>query len=388
MRLHSLVLVLLCYTTCPNAFRLAGGRGGCDPGTEPRCRCRLLNQFFDGAEQQTLSPSISQPNSASVFNVVLKTMLRGYDYDGWKLTYRYRPASKGYENNPNILLIHPVGIGLASWYWERLMNVSWQGPAMIAPNLIGCGISEGSAEWDPDKRGLFVPLDWVRSCEALIRHVQEQDGIFKESSTLSSFWQKPELVLKSVCNSKKIGSKKWVVVSQGGLAPIAVLLASRNPNLVGQVVLASPPPWKEMTTSIPEQVLARNYNFFKSPLGRLAFDILESRTAIALFSNLFLFSKPCDNDWLDLAEKEMGKQARSPVAVFNAGFTLNQSLEPELLSMSQRTVVVQGQDDHRDRREYLNRMKNCTIETAPGKNVIPWESPNEFLALISTFTVE
>jgi hypothetical protein len=274
------------------------------------------------------------------------------------------------------------------------MNVSSEGPAMVAPNLIGCGISEGSAGWDPDKRGLFVPLDWVKSCEALMRHVQEQDLIFKESSTLSSEGndiftsRKFDIVLKSVWNSVKRGGRKWVVVSQGGLAPIAVLLAARNPDLVGQLVLASPPQWKEMTTSIPEQVLARNYNFLRSPLGNLAFEVLESRIAIALFSNLFLFASPCDSDWLDSAEREMGKQARSPVAVFNAGFALNRSLESELLSLSQRTLVVQGQDDQRNRQAYVDRMKNCLLEMAPGKNVIPWENPNEFLALILTFTVE
>jgi pimeloyl-ACP methyl ester carboxylesterase len=276
------------------------------------------------------------------------------------------------------------------------MNVSSEGPTMVAPNLIGCGISEGSAGWNPEERGLFVPLDWVRSCEALIRHIQEQDGIFKDISTLSSkmndpdlfSWKNPNDLPKPVWNDEKWGGRKWVLVSQGGLAPVAVQLAARNPNFIGKLVLASPPLWKEMTTSIPEQILARNYNFLRSPLGNLAFDILESRSAIALFSNLFLFANPCDNDWLDLAETEMGEKARSPVAVFNSGFALNQNVEEELLSLSQSTLVVQGEDDHRERREYVDRMRSCTIETAPGKNVIPWESPTEFFALILTSSAE
>jgi hypothetical protein len=65
-----------------------------------------------------------------------------YDYDGWKLTYRYKAAEKGFEKDSPILLIHPVGIGLSSWFWELFMD-SWRGPAVYAVDLIGCGIAEG-----------------------------------------------------------------------------------------------------------------------------------------------------------------------------------------------------------------------------------------------------
>merc|ERR1719261_1093609 len=88
-----------------------------------------------------------------------------------------------------------------------------------APNLIGCGISEGSQAWDPDQRGMFVPLGWVKGCEALVNQIND-DGSSKPP--------------------------KWTVVTQGGLAPIGVLLAARNPDLVETLVLTSPPTWKDM----------------------------------------------------------------------------------------------------------------------------------------------
>jgi pimeloyl-ACP methyl ester carboxylesterase len=269
------------------------------------------------------------------------------------------------------------------------MNVAAsEGPAMVAPNLIGCGISEGSAEWDPEQRGLFIPLDWVRGCEALMRRIQqENDTVLPDVASRpasNNTGKQPTDVLRSFWNKFVPEDKEWIVVAQGGLAPIGVLLAARNPKMVRKLVLASPPLWKEMTTPVSEKDLSRNLNFFQSMLGKLAFGILERRGTIALFSNLFLFSEPCDDKWLDLAEKEMGKAARPPVAIFNAGFTLNKSLESELLSLRQPTLVVQGEDDPRIRDEYSN-MKDCTMETVQGKNVIPWEYPEQFWGVVKDF---
>ena len=123
-----------------------------------------------------------------------------------------------------------------------------------APNLIGCGISEGSQAWDPDQRGMFVPLGWVKGCEALVNQINDDSS------------SKP---------------RKWTVVTQGGLAPIGVLLAARNPDLVETLVLTSPPTWKDMTNAVPQTELERNYNFLRSPLlGKLAFALLETRSLV------------------------------------------------------------------------------------------------------------
>ena len=91
---------------------------------------------------------------------LLSVSIKSYEYDGWNLVYRFKPASPGYENSPPLLLVHPVGIGLSSWFWERFLD-DYKGTA-FAPNLIGCGISEGGDAWDPDEKGLFFPLGWVK----------------------------------------------------------------------------------------------------------------------------------------------------------------------------------------------------------------------------------
>ena len=89
--------------------------------------------------------------------------LRSYEYDDWKLTYRHKPAAAGREADAPLLLVHPIGIGLDSWFWEKFLG-AWTGGDVYAPDLIGTG---GGDAWDPAERGLFVPLDWARGCEAL-----------------------------------------------------------------------------------------------------------------------------------------------------------------------------------------------------------------------------
>ena len=283
--------------------------------------------------------------------------IRSYEYDGWNLKYRYQPAAPGYENDSPLLLIHPVGIGLSSWFWTKIMSnyENNNGPAIYAPNLIGCGISEGGDPWDPDERGLSFPLGWVKGCEALMTAVRDANG----------------------------NERKWKVVSQGGLAPVGVMLAYRNPNSVEILVLTSPPTWDDMTTPVPENELETNYNFLKSKiLGNLAFKLLESRGAIEFFSNTFLFSDPCDAAWLDNAVYELCVEARPPVMAFNAGFCLHRSFEEELTTIDQLTLILSGIGDKRDRKEYVVKMKACQIQKLPGTNVLPWESPTDFVEAI------
>ena len=46
-----------------------------------------------------------------------------YQHKDFKLTYLYKKASPGRENDPPIILIHPVGIGLSSWFWKKMIRL-------------------------------------------------------------------------------------------------------------------------------------------------------------------------------------------------------------------------------------------------------------------------
>ena len=122
---------------------------------------------------------------------------RRYKYDGWSLAYNY---ARGSTEIPAIILVHPVGIGLANWFWTPFIEALQReaGPEIFAPDLIGCG----DKGWRPSERGLFLPLDYSRQLEELWR--QE---------------------IQRPC----------VVIAQGGLAPVAVNFASRSVDLSAEI---------------------------------------------------------------------------------------------------------------------------------------------------------
>ena len=45
-----------------------------------------------------------------------------YEHDGWRLGFRHIRAAPGREAEPPLLLVHPVGIGLDSWFWDRFIG--------------------------------------------------------------------------------------------------------------------------------------------------------------------------------------------------------------------------------------------------------------------------
>ena len=136
-----------------------------------------------------------------------------YQHDGWTCGYRHKTGCE-----PAIVLLHPVGIGLSSWFWTRVMAELPN--EVYAPDFIGCGRSDA---WDPAERGLFLPLDYSRQVEELWR--------------------------------QKIG-KPCCVVAQGGLAPVGVYLASRSSDrwdgarAVAGLALSAPPPFSDLAEGI------------------------------------------------------------------------------------------------------------------------------------------
>jgi len=292
------------------------------------------------------------------------------------MTYLHKKAAPGRENDDPIIMLHPVGVGLSSWFWTRAMESFDNNPPIYAPDLIGCGLDHGADAWDPEKVGLFFPLSWVEGVETLLQEVIQ-------SSASSKSW-----IDNAVGADKKKGG--CLVVVQGGLAPVGIMLAARNPDSVKALMLTSPPTYQDVTTAVPQAELQRNYELLRSPiLGNLAFSILENRSIIRFFSDLFLFSEKCDDKWLDeTATESKFQQARTPVQAFNAGLLQHRSFETELQESFRPLMVVSGAGDKRaiDREGYqstaMTQNKQCTLKTIAGTNVLPWENPSGIVELI------
>lgn len=288
------------------------------------------------------------------------TVMRGsYTHSGFSCSYQHKAAAPGHESDPPLLLVHPVGIGLSSWFWTPFLD-SWHGGAVWAPDLIGCGQSEA---WIPAQKGLFVPLDWVRQVEAL--------------------W---------ACEIRR----PTVLVTQGGLAPLGVMAASRDSwsgsRAFCGLVLASPPVWGDLVEGLKEDEVSRNYRLLTSPLGIPAYSILTTRPFVKFFSDLFLFASTeqqgCDERWLEECAREATPEARAAVLAFNAGLVGLQPLGERLRSLPQPVLVLEGDQDPRRsrRRGFTDEMADCRqLQIEQSKNVLPWEQPAACCAAIADF---
>mmetsp|Transcript_23024 Transcript_23024/g.33807 ORF Transcript_23024/g.33807 Transcript_23024/m.33807 type:complete len:431 (-) Transcript_23024:81-1373(-) len=353
-------------------------------------------------EENDISTNNAPPDfssMSSLYQPKSPTILKSYKHkkNNWTLTYRYKPASPGHENDTPLLLIHPVGIGLSSWFWDNFLN-EWDGGEVYAPDLIGCGLENGVADnWIPEKQGLFFPLSWAEGCETLIEE-EILSSVRRRKRGKSNFASSLLGAFTNNNSSNDDDGDGVIVVSQGGLAPVGVSIASRNSyptsltgkNYVKGLIMASPPKWNEMITPIPENNLSDQYDFFTSKVrGGLAFALLESKWAVEFFSNLFLFSNDCDDEWIERATGDAAcKEARTPVMAFNAGFCNARSFEYELTNLEIKTLVLSGLDDEEreeQRRKYGSEMKNCVMESLRGKNVLPWESPVQFCVVLREF---
>lgn len=285
-----------------------------------------------------------------------ESSVQKYKHENWNLTYLYKSPTPGRENDTAIVFVHPVGIGLSSWFWERVMDDFDDNPALYAPDLIGCGLEHGADAWIPEEKGMFFPLSWVQGIETLIQ----------------------EKVVSG-------DTRKCNVVVQGGLAVVGMLLAHRNPGIISKLILSSPPPYSQLSNAVPQNDLKRNYNFLRSRLfGELAFSLLETRWATQFFSDLFLFADKCDEDWLEKTKDAALKEARPPVQSFNAGLLQHRSFESELKDIEQETLIISGESDKRQfqREPYVREMRKCKHIRMNGCNVLPWESYSEFVDML------
>jgi len=124
-------------------------------------------------------------------------------------------------------------------------------------------------------------------------------------------------------------------------------------------------------------------------VGSILFNLLETRAAIRLFSNLFLFANKCDERWLDMIMTygSISDAAREPIKAFNAGLLNHRSYENELKSLTQPTLIVSGSIDKRQsgRIPFSEEMRECTLNIIDGLNVLPWENAASFKRIVLEF---
>lgn len=261
-------------------------------------------------------------------------------------------TSADQPNDPALLLIHPIGVGLSSRFWDRFIQC-WQrespGTELLAPDLIGCGNA-------PCSTAPLTPEDWAKPLLALL---------------------------------KERNAGPVVVVTQGSSLPIALAMLQQAPELVSGLVAISPPGWRVLQEPFPIERSWRLWRWlFQGPIGNLFYRYARRRGFLQSFSkkNLFAQAEAVDEEWLEtLRQGSRSMETRWAVYSFLAGFW-RRDWEPQLTQLKLPLLVVFGRSatgigrsrnwDDVDERlaTYRQKLLGAEIETIPGRNVLPYES--------------
>ncbi|QQE67280.1 alpha/beta hydrolase [Leptolyngbya sp. BL0902] len=290
-----------------------------------------------------------------------------YDWKTYPCTYTHYPAL-GHQDAPPLLLIHPIGVGLAGWFWHRTaqtMAAAGNCPDLYVPDLLGCGHSA-------KPKVAYYAEDWA-----------DQLAYF-----LCQVVQRPV-----------------VLVVQGAALPIGLHLLA-HPHTQGYIqglALSGPPGMKLMTmpTTRRRQTLLWNL-LFSGPVGVGFFRYARREAFLQSFSRRQLFATEADIDreWLDhLLTDAQDTGGRYAVYSFLAGFW-RQDYTALMAAISIPTLVIFGEsasginqlsrtDPPRQRlTDYLHHIPHATGKIIPGRNVLPYESTAAFVETLQTWLTD
>lgn len=302
------------------------------------------------------------------------------EFYNWK-DYRCAFEQTSGDRKVALLLIHPIGVGLSGEYWRPFVQ-QWQASSEVSNpiynlDLLGCGQSDMPQQ-------ALTPQDWA-----------EQVAYFIEA----------------------IATQPVVLVVQGALLPVAVELMTMPlaAKKVAGLVLSGPPAWRLMTTPTEPWKQSLAWKFFTSPLGNLFYRYARREKFLRSFSERQLFERPKDVDerWLAMLD-EGAKNMDSRYAVFSflAGFW-RQDYAAKIAQIQQPVLIVMGENastiDRKTAKQVAQQVESSsTIEQASrkrlqdyldhfpraqgmsisGRNVMPYESTDEFVSAIAPFITD
>ncbi len=255
-------------------------------------------------------------------------------------------------NATRLLLIHPIGVGLSSRFWDRFISC-WQASdnttALLAPDLSGCGGGE-----HPNQQ--LAPEDWAAALIDLLREHNNAPA---------------------------------VLVSQGASLPIALAVIETAPELVAGLVAISPPSWRILEAPFPKPQSQLLWRFlFQGPIGSWFYRYARRRAFLESFSvnNLFANQEDVDAEWLDTLEQEAANMTtRWATFSFLAGFwrrnwtkQWQEIKQPMWLLFGLKATRI-GRSKHWDDAQerihsYGQQLPNAVFASIDGRNVLPYES--------------
>ena len=282
---------------------------------------------------------------------------------------KYKCAYTSYNDDSTseyaIVLIHPIGVGLSGNFWQRFLNAQAKSSVKMPiynPDLLGCGESDLV-------RIAYDPKDWASQLNFFI---------------------------------DKVVKKPVILVVQGASFPIAIYMSSgdlKSENIKG-LILSGPPAWNIMINGGNLRISEIIWNlFFDNIIGSLFYQYARRREFIKSFSikQLFAESQDVDNEWLDmLTEAAVEPKTRYAVFSFLAGFwrknysKLMKQLDQKILLLMGDKATSVSKDGFKETPQqrielYEKNITNVEGKIIKGRNVLPYESTDEFLAEVISF---
>ncbi|MBL1211003.1 alpha/beta hydrolase [Geminocystis sp. GBBB08] len=286
-----------------------------------------------------------------------------YSWNKYKCAYTSYNTKKDY--NLALVLIHPIGVGLSGNFWHRFLsaeaNLGCNLP-IYNPDLLGCGQSDFP-------RVAYDPKDWANQLNYFINNIVK---------------------------------KPVILVVQGASFPLSIYMSAgeMKSDLIKGLILSGPPAWNIMINGGNLRISEIIWNlFFDSFIGSLFYQYARRRNFIKSFSIKQLFAKAedVDNEWLDMLEKAaINPQNRYAVYSFLAGFwrkdysKLMQKLEQKILLLIGEKATSISKEGFKETPEqriefYQKNIANVKGKKLKGRNVLPYESTEEFLTEVVNF---
>lgn len=309
------------------------------------------------------SPAPSSPKTEGVTRSFPPSQF--YSWRSYRCAYEFYPSTASTaDNSIPLVLLHPIGVGLSRYFWHRFCR-EWhqtgQNNPIYNPDLLGCGESDMP-------RVAYTPADWAEQLQYFLQTIVKQPVI---------------------------------LLAQGAELAVALALVERQtePNYLQGLVLAGPPAWAVMTQETPTWQQKLTWNILDSPVGIAFYRYARRRQFLRSFSERQLLADDSvvDAEWLDtLLAGAVNPASRYAVFSFLAGFW-RKDYEKAIASVFQPTLVVvgekatsisrTGQAETPDQRvaEYLKHLPHSQGRQITGRNILPYESTTEFVAVVAEF---
>lgn len=288
-----------------------------------------------------------------------------YTWQKYRCAYETVPC----DASPALLLIHPIGVGLSRHFWQPFIQ-QWTASAaqkIYNLDLLGCGDS------DMPQRA-YYPQDWAKQVAHFIENVAQAPV---------------------------------VLVVQGALLPVAVeIMGLPVSKQVEGLILSGPPAWPLMTTPTAEWKKKLAWSLFDSPFGNAFYRYARREQFLKSFSERQLFARAEDvtDEWLAMLQAgSRDMNSRYAVFSFLAGFW-RQDYTSAIQAIQQPTLIVMGEEastidrsaakqaegasfSNADKRvqDYLDNWPNAEDISISGRNVLPYESVEEFTKSVKLF---